>query len=149
MKPLQVFSSAFAEGGSIPPLHTCSGADVSPALEWNGVPEGTRSFALIMEDPDAPMGTWIHWLLFDIPGNLRTLAQGTKQVGVTGTNSFGRLGYGGPCPPPGRAHRYYFRLYALSVERLGVQQGAQRKELERAMKGHVLAEAACMGRFHR
>src|SRR5262249_30100877 len=109
---LRIFSSAFAEGGSIPKLHTCSGADGSPPLEWSGAPEGTRSFALIVDDPDAPGGAWTHWLLYDIPAKLLTLAQGGRGVGLSGTNSFGKTGYGGPCPPPGKPHRYYFKLYA-------------------------------------
>jgi Raf kinase inhibitor-like YbhB/YbcL family protein len=143
----RVFCSAFAEGGWIPRLHTCAGADVSPSLEWAGEPNGTRGFALMVDDPDAPAGTWIHWLLYDIPASVHTLAQGARNVGVMGTNSFGRLGYGGPCPPAGDPHRYYFRLYALDAASLGLLAGVGRAEFEAAMGGHVIGEAQCMGRF--
>src|SRR5258708_25122550 len=108
-----VFSNAFAEGGTIPRLHSCEGADVSPSLEWRDPPAGTLSFALVMEDPDAPSGLWTHWMLWDIPRGPRTLAQGAERVGVSGMNDFGRPGYGGPCPPRGQTHRYYLRLYAI------------------------------------
>jgi Raf kinase inhibitor-like YbhB/YbcL family protein len=144
----RVFSGAFAEGSAIPRLHTCEGADVSPSLEWSDPPTGTRSFALLVEDPDAPRGTWTHWLLWDIPFAARTLAQGAR-VGAAGVNDFGRTGYGGPCPPPGNAHRYYFRLYALKVERLGLAESARRAEFDRALAGKILGEAVCMGRFGR
>ncbi|MBZ5569927.1 MAG: YbhB/YbcL family Raf kinase inhibitor-like protein [Acidobacteriia bacterium] len=144
-----IFSSAFAEGGWIPKVHTCSGADVSPSLEWSGAPGGKRSFALLVEDPDAPMGTWTHWMLYDIPAGVHTLAQGAARVGLAGTNDFGKPGYGGPCPPPGKAHRYYFRLYALKVESLGLAEGARRRQFDAALAGKVLEETACMGRFQR
>src|SRR5215475_621522 len=130
-----IFSSAFPEGGWIPALHTCSGADVSPSLEWGGEPDGTRSFALIVDDPDAPAGTWIHWLLYDIPAKVRTLAQGARSPGLTGTNSFGKAQYGGPCPPSGKPHRYYFKLYALGKDTLGLSPGATREHLQHAMAG--------------
>jgi Raf kinase inhibitor-like YbhB/YbcL family protein len=143
----RVFSSAFSEGGWIPPLHSCRGADVSPSLEWAGVPTGTRSFALLVDDPDAPMGTWTHWLLYDVPSTVRVLAQGSHGVGLSGKNSFGRAGYGGPCPPPGDPHRYYFTLYALDVDTLGLSAGASRAEFTGAIAGHAIAEARCMGRF--
>ena len=112
----QVFSSAFADGGWIPDLHTCSGADISPAIEWSGAPTDTRSFALLVEDPDAPAGVWCHWLLYDLGGQIRALPQGYKpgSLGISGSNDFGKPGYGGPCPPKGHApHRYFFRLSAL------------------------------------
>ncbi len=148
----RLFSSAFSEGGNIPDLHTCQGADVSPSLEWLDPPAGTRSFALVVDDPDAPAGTWNHWLLYDIPPGIRNLAQGYKPgtVGVSGKNDFGKLGYGGPCPPKGHGpHRYFFRLYALDVETSGLPAGSARRDLDRALKGHVLAEAEYMGRFER
>ena len=144
--------SAFPDGGEIPVLHTCDGADVSPSLEWSGPPEGAQSFALIVEDPDAPAGTWNHWLLYDIPPTLNALAQGFKSgaLGVSGANDFRRLGYGGPCPPKGHGqHRYFFRLLALDVPKLGLPQGARRPEVEAAIKGHVLGEAQYMGRYAR
>ena len=146
---MRIFSNAFAEGALIPRLHTCEGADVSPSLEWTGAPEATRSFALLVEDPDAPRGTWTHWLLYDIPRDVRTLAQGAPRNGVAGINDFGRTGYGGPCPPPGRRHRYYFRLYALSVESLGLPEGVRRADFDRAIAGRILEQSACMGRFER
>lgn len=106
---------AFNEGATIPTLHTCDGADISPSIEWSGEPKETKSFALIVDDPDAPAGTWTHWLLYDIPASTHALPQGYKpgQVGVSGTNDFGRPGYGGPCPPKGNGpHRYFFRPLA-------------------------------------
>lgn len=144
--------SAFAEGAMIPKLHTCDGADLSPALEWSGEPVGTRSFALIVDDPDAPAGTWNHWLLWDIPASVHAIAQGFKpgQLGVSGTNDFGKRGYGGPCPPRGHGpHRYFFKLYALDLESLKLPEGTRRGELDRAMKGHVLGQAQYMGRYER
>ncbi len=148
----QIFSQAFADGGWIPDLYTCQGADVSPSLEWSGEPAETRSFALIMDDPDAPGGTWNHWLLYDIGAKTHHLAQGCKagSEGISGKNSWGKLGYGGPCPPKGHGpHRYFFRLYALNSETLGVTAGATRETLNRTLKTHVLAESQYMGRYER
>jgi Raf kinase inhibitor-like YbhB/YbcL family protein len=148
----QLFSSAFADGGWIPELHSCDGADISPSLEWTGAPTETRSFALVVEDPDAPNGVWCHWLLYDLGARIQALPQGYKAgtLGVGGTNDFGKLGYGGPCPPRGHgAHRYFFRLSALKVDSLGLPPGAKRDDLVEAMKGQVLAEAQYMGRFER
>jgi len=118
---LEVKSPDFASGGTIPKRFTCEGADLSPALEWSAPPSGTQSFALIADDPDAPAGTWVHWVVFDLPPGLRSLPQavpkneqladGSRQ----GQNDFGKTGYGGPCPPPGKAHRYFFKLYALDT----------------------------------
>jgi hypothetical protein len=150
--PFQLFSNAFPEGGLIPSLHSCQGADVSPSLEWRDEPAGTRSFALIVDDPDAPSGTWTHWVLLDIPPAIHTLAQAFKPgvLGVSGKNDFGRLGYGGPCPPKGHGpHRYFFALYALDVPTLGLVAGAGAAAAQRAVKGHVLSEARYMGRFER
>ena len=150
--PFQLFSTAFANGGWIPDLHTCQGADLSPALEWSGEPAGTRSFALIVDDPDAPAGIWNHWLLWDIPSTTHNLAQGLKpgSVGLSGRNDFGRTGYGGPCPPKGHGpHRYFFKMYALGLDGLGLQEGKKRADLDRAISGHVLAEAQFWGRFER
>jgi Raf kinase inhibitor-like YbhB/YbcL family protein len=144
-----LFSNAFPEGGMIPKLYTCEGADVSPSLEWSDAPDGTLSFALLMEDPDAPAGVWTHCMLWDIPGKVHTLAQGAKDVGVAGTNDFGKPGYGGPCPPHGLTHRYYFRLFAMRVSTLGLQAGARRKAFDGVIAGRVLSEAVYMGRFGR
>jgi Raf kinase inhibitor-like YbhB/YbcL family protein len=148
----QISTAAFPEGGIIPKLHTCEGADLSPALEWRGEPAGTRSFALVVDDPDAPGGVWTHWLLFNIPASIHALAQGVKPgaTGVDGNSDFGKPGYGGPCPPRGHGpHRYFFKLYALGVDSLGIKPGAKRAEVDRAMRGHVLAEAQCMGHYER
>jgi Raf kinase inhibitor-like YbhB/YbcL family protein len=143
---------AFADGGVIPKLHTCEGADISPSLEWGGEPAATRSLALIVDDPDAPAGTWNHWLLYDLPPSVRSLAQGYKagKLGQSGTNDFGRIGYGGPCPPKGHgAHRYFFKLLALEVATLGLPAGARRAQIDKALRGHILAEAQYMGRYER
>jgi Raf kinase inhibitor-like YbhB/YbcL family protein len=148
----KLMSSAFPEGGTIPKLHTCEGPDLSPALEWSGAPDKTKSFALIVDDPDAPAGTWNHWLLWDIPAFTQSLSQGFKpgQAGESGTNDFGKLGYGGPCPPKGHgAHRYCFKLYALGVPSHGLKAGAERTDVDKAVRGHILAETQYMGRFER
>ena len=148
----QVFSSAFADGSWIPELHSCDGADISPSLEWSGAPAETRSFTLIVEDPDAPDGIWHHWVLYDIGPRTQALPQGFRpgSLGITGTNDFGAAKYGGPCPPKGHgAHRYFFRLTALNVPTVGLAAGATAAELMDAMKGHVLGEAQFMGRFER
>jgi hypothetical protein len=147
-------TTAFSFGGEIPKKYSCDGADLSPALAWNGIPAGTQTFALIADDPDAPAGTWTHWVIWDIPAKLKGLAEnvlktealadGTRQ----GRNDFRRIGYGGPCPPAGKPHRYFFRLYALD-SKLDLRAGASRAELERAMKGHVLAQAEVMGKYGR
>ena len=145
-------SSAFSDGANIPKLHTCEGADLSPALEWSGEPAGVGSYALVVDDPDAPAGVWNHWLLWDIPASTHALAQGFKvgQIGESGANDFGRPGYGGPCPPKGHGpHRYFFKLCALDLPSLGLRRGAKRSELDRSLKGHILAETQTMGRYER
>lgn len=148
----KLVTGAFAEGAPIPKLHTCDGADLSPALEWQGAPEGTRSFVLIVDDPDAPSGVWNHWLLYDLPAEEQSLPQGWTpgEPGRSGTNDFGRQGYGGPCPPKGHGpHRYFFKLYALDVDSLGLPAGARRAEIDKAMSGHILAEAQYFGTYER
>ena len=150
---IKITSSAFAEGGMIPKRYTCDSEDVSPDLAWSGVPDGTQSIALICDDPDAPMGTWVHWVLFNLPADLtglptaigpdKTLANG----GLHGKNVFGRLGYRGPCPPGG-THRYYFKLYALDI-RLDLDSGIKKTQLLDAMEGHILAEGQLMGKYTR
>ena len=148
----QLTSSAFPEGGNIPIIHTCDSANVSPPLTWSGEPEGVKSFALIVEDPDAPSRTWTHWLLYDIPAEVHQLEQGFQpgRLGMSGSNDFGKLGYGGPCPPKGHGpHRYFFRLFALNVPSLGLRDGENRVGVELAIRGHVLGEAQCMGRYER
>ncbi|MBI1787245.1 MAG: YbhB/YbcL family Raf kinase inhibitor-like protein [Acidobacteria bacterium] len=148
----QLVIAAFAEGGAIPKLHTCEGADLSPALEWSGEPPQTRSFVLIVDDPDAPGGVWNHWLLYNIPPTVHAIAQGYRpdRDGESGVNDFGKLGYNGPCPPKGHGpHRYYFKLSALDVPSLELSAKANRAQLDRALKGRVLAEARYMGRCER
>ena len=143
---------AFADGGLIPKLHTCESADISPSLEWDGEPTATRSLVLIVDDPDAPAGTWNHWSLYDLPPSVRSLAQGHKpgKPAQSGTNDFGRLGYGGPCPPKGHGpHRYSFKLYALEIATLGLPASASRAQIDKAIHGHILAEAQYMGRYER
>jgi len=150
---LQVTSTAFTEGGTIPKKYTCDDADLSPALAWSGVPQGTRSLALIADDPDAPAGTWVHWVLYDLPADLTSLPDGAQGLGAQGlgsqgTNDFRRSGYGGPCPPKGPAHRYYFKLYALDTQ-LNLKSGASKADVEKAMKGHILAQGQLMGKYGR
>jgi hypothetical protein len=148
-------STAFKEGDTIPVKHTCDGADLSPPLEWSGVPQGTVAFALIADDPDAPAGTWVHWVLYDVPATVGlpesvAKVEAPKDLGgaVQGRNDFRRVGYGGPCPPPGPAHRYFFKLYALDTK-LGLKAGASKVDVERAMGGHVLATAQLVGKYGR
>jgi Raf kinase inhibitor-like YbhB/YbcL family protein len=143
---------AFSDGEFIPEQFTCEGDDVSPALAWSGEPAATRGFALIMDDPDAPAGTWDHWLLWDIPVSVHALPQHyrARDPVRSGANSFGKTGYGGPCPPKGHGpHRYFFRLYALDTAGLGVPDRSVRRELDRAIEQHQLASAEYMGRYER
>lgn len=150
---IKITSSAFEDGGLIPAKYTCDGVDVSPPLQWDAVPEGTRSIALICDDPDAPMGTWVHWVLFNLPSDAKELAQnipteetlpnGAKQ----GVNDFGRVGYGGPCPPGG-THRYFFKIYALDTE-VGLQAGADKRQLLKTMEGHILGQGQLIGKYKR
>ncbi|MGC8741441.1 MAG: YbhB/YbcL family Raf kinase inhibitor-like protein [Candidatus Sumerlaeaceae bacterium] len=150
---LTVTSPAFAEGEMIPSKYTCDGADVSPPLQINGIPQGAKSFALISDDPDAPRGTWVHWVLYDWPVSSPTFPENLPKVGELpngakqGITDFRRLGYGGPCPPSG-THRYYFKVYALDVV-LGKPAGLTKAQLLDAMKGHILAEGMLMGRYKR
>jgi Raf kinase inhibitor-like YbhB/YbcL family protein len=145
---LSLTSSAFQHGAEIPARHTCDGEDLSPALVWSGVPDGTRSLALLVEDPDAPSGTFTHWLVWGIDPAAEALGEG-EAAPVEGSNGFGTAGYRGPCPPPGHGpHRYFFRLYALDVE-VDLPAGASRAELEGALEGHVLAGAELIGRYER
>jgi Raf kinase inhibitor-like YbhB/YbcL family protein len=145
---LEITSGAFDHGGSIPPRHSCEGENVSPPLSWAGVPDGTRSLALIVDDPDAPVGTFTHWLAWGIDPAAGGLADG-EAAPREGRNGFGTVGYGGPCPPPGHGrHRYFFRLQALDVD-LDLEAGADREELERALGGHALESAELMGRYAR
>ncbi|HOS96075.1 MAG TPA: YbhB/YbcL family Raf kinase inhibitor-like protein [Deltaproteobacteria bacterium] len=144
-------SSAFRHGSEIPQLYTCQGKDISPPLAWSGVPAGTRSLALICEDPDAPIGTWVHWVYYNIPVTLTALPEAMPKTerpapgGIHGKSSFKDFGYGGPCPPWG-THRYYFRLYALDTS-LTLEPGATKKDMLKAIQGHVLGTAELMGTY--
>lgn len=150
---MEIKSTAFKEGELIPGKYTCDNIDISPPLEWSQVPSGLKSFALICDDPDAPMGTYVHWVLFNLPENTRDLSEDVPKVEVLnngakqGKNDFGKTGYGGPCPPGG-THRYYFKIYALDKE-LDSRPGITKRELLKAMEGHILAEAQLMGRYRR
>jgi Raf kinase inhibitor-like YbhB/YbcL family protein len=150
---ITITSAAFSEGGMIPRDYTCDGRDISPPLAWNGIPEGTKGLALICDDPDAPMGTWVHWVMFNIPATANELPQGIPPEQVLesgarhGINDFRKFGYGGPCPPGG-THRYYFNVYALDTE-LVEKPGISKAELLKAMEGHILAEGQLMGRYAR
>jgi len=150
----RIESAAFKDGGPIPRRFTCKGADISPALRWTEPPGGTRSFTLIVEDPDAPGGVWTHWVVYNLPARARQVPENVPKQdhlaggGFQGLNSFGRAGYGGPCPPTGNAHRYFFRLYALDII-LSLKPGAARSDVLEAAKGHTLARTQWMGRFKR
>jgi len=151
---MKISNASFAAGEMIPKKFTCDGPDVSPKLSWTEPPAKTQSFALIMDDPDASAGTWVHWVLFDLPADTRELAEGVaKQEQLAngarqGRSDFGKIGYGGPCPPPGDPHRYFFKLYALDAK-LNLKAGATKPDVERTMKGHILAHAEMMGRYGR
>jgi Raf kinase inhibitor-like YbhB/YbcL family protein len=150
---ITITSTAFTEGSMIPQDYTCDGEDISPPLAWSGVPDGTKSLALICDDPDAPMGTWVHWVLFNIPAHIMELPAKIPHEKIIqngakhGTNDFRKFGYGGPCPPGG-IHRYYFKLYALDIE-INVEAGITKAQLLKTMEGHILAEGQLMGRYKR
>lgn len=151
---LAITSIAFSPGGGIPKNCTCDGADTSPDLSWWGAPAGVQSFALVADDPDAPVGIWTHWLIWNIPAQHTGLPKGVPTDEILadgarqGRNDFGRIGYGGPCPPPGKPHRYFFKLYALDAM-LDLKPGTTKGELRRAMKEHVLAQAELVGKYGR
>jgi Raf kinase inhibitor-like YbhB/YbcL family protein len=151
---MQLTSSAFEEGATIPKEFTGDGQDTSPPLQWGGAPEGVKSFALICDDPDAPRGTWVHWVLWSLPADQHELPAGvpakpSRPGGARqGKNDFGNPGYGGPAPPRGKPHRYFFKLYALDTT-LDLPEGATKQQLEQAMKGHILASGQLMGKYAR
>jgi len=151
---LNVSTSAFEEGGRIPIKYSCEGEDVSPSLQWDEPPTGTQSFALIMDDPDTPVGVFKHWVIFNIPSDSQQLAEAIRPQAqlpsgaLQGKNDFGRIGYGGPCPPPGPAHRYHFTLYALD-RALDATPGASKKQVLDAMEGHILAHGQLTGTYQR
>ena len=152
--PFQISTNVFSPGGTIPKKYTCDGPDVSPPLNWTDAPAANKSFALIADDPDAPVGTWVHWVAFNVPAASRQLPEGVKKEEqlpdgtLQGRNDFRKIGYGGPCPPPGTPHRYFFKLYALDTM-LNLKAGATKQDVERAMQGHVVGEAQLMGRYGR
>jgi len=145
---VQVTSAAFVQGEPIPVRYTCDGEDLSPPLSWRGVPPGTQSLVLIMDDPDAPVGTWVHWVLYNVPPEVEELPEGVSGIGVEGMNSWQRTGYGGPCPPAGKPHRYFFKVYALDAP-MNLPTGATKAQVERAMQGHLLAQGELMGTYGR
>jgi hypothetical protein len=150
-KALKISSPAFEQGGNIPELYSCNGKDYSPPLEWLNVPPEAETLALIMDDPDAPGGTFVHWVVYDMPSQVTKLEQdrpagpNLPEGGTQGANNFGNTGYGGPCPPSG-SHRYFFKLYALD-SRLNLDPGATKDQLEQAMEGHILDKAELMANF--
>lgn len=154
MASLTLSIPAFQDGEPIPARYTCDGENKSPALAWSGLPEGTRSLALIADDPDAPVGTFTHWVIYNLPPALSGLPEGMPQVaqpragGTQGTNNFRHPGYDGPCPPRGRDHRYFFKLYAIDLEP-SLPPGQTAPGLQKLMQGHILAQAQVMGRYHR
>lgn len=146
---LSIESPVFQEGTDIPVRYTADGADVSPPLRWNNVPDRTKSFCLICDDPDAPVGTWDHWVLFNIPPNITELAEGAAvNSAIQGLNSWTKVGYNGPSPPKGPKHRYYFTVYALDTT-LNLTSKATKADCEKAMQGHILASGKLMGRYGR
>lgn len=151
---MDITSEALGQGGEIPLIHTCDGSDISPALSWTDTPEGTKSFALICDDPDAPVGNWVHWVIYNMPAQTTRLSEAVQKTDVLangarqGMNDFNRAGYGGPCPPPGHGyHRYFFKLYALDTM-LDIKDGTKIDVL-RLMDGHILAEAKLTGKYKR
>lgn len=154
MMEIIVASAAFAAGSAIPAKYTCMGPDVSPPITWEKIPEGTKSIALICDDPDAPMGTWVHWVIFNIPPDKKGLPEAVPadphlpDGSIQGINDFRRHGYGGPCPPPGKPHRYFFKVYALDTT-LDLGPNSRKSDVEKAMQGHILAQGQLMGTFKR
>jgi len=142
---IKITSSAFREGGNIPSKFTCDGSDTSPPLQISGVPSEAKSLVLIADDPDAPGGLFTHWLVWNIPPQTNSIAEGSAPKGVQGANDFGKLGYRGPCPPPG-THRYSFKVFALDRE-LDLRSGAKRGQVDGAMKGHIIAQGEVVGRY--
>lgn len=149
-----ISSTGFENGGNIPRKFTCDGADVSPELAWSDPPPGTQSFTLIADDPDAPVGTWTHWVLFNLAAATTSLVEGVSKIDELpggerqGRNDFRKIGYNGPCPPPGKPHRYFFKVYALK-EKLDLKPGASRQEVEQAMRSLVLGQAEWVGKYSR
>lgn len=154
METISLSSNVFEDGDTLAATYTCDGEDISPDLSWDTVPAGTKSIALVMDDPDAPGKTWVHWVIYNIPANRTGLPGGVPKNkslndrSLQGKNDFGRIGYNGPCPPPGKPHRYFFKLYALDTI-LNLKSGAAKSQLESAMSGHVLAQGEMIGKYGR
>lgn len=149
-RKMELTSTAFKDGQPIPRDYTCDGRNVSPPLAWKGAPANTAGFVLIVDDPDAPSGVWTHWVLFNLPRDTSNLDENATSLSnaVQGVNDFKKTGYGGPCPPSGKAHRYFFKLYALDTT-LNLPAGAARKDVEAAMTKHILAQGQLMGTYQR
>ena len=151
---MELTSAAFKAGEAIPARYTCDGRNVSPPLQWTGVPPEARSLVLMVDDPDAPSGDWVHWIVYDLPPGMTALAEDVPataapgETGKQGVNDFKKPGYGGPCPPGGKAHRYFFRLYALDAA-LDLKSGATKKEVAAAMARHIVAQTQLMGIYTR
>ena len=151
---MRLTSSAFQNGADVPRKYTCDAEDISPLLRWEKVPAGTKAFVLIVDDPDAPGGVWVHWVIYDLPADTKELTEGTAKTEALangakqGVNDFRRIGYSGPCPPPGSTHRYSFRVYALDAP-TNLKRRATKQQVLDAMKGHVLGEAELVGRYKR
>jgi Raf kinase inhibitor-like YbhB/YbcL family protein len=151
---IKISSPAFIEGGTIPENYTCDGENISPSLNWSGIPKGTQSLALIMDDPDAPIGIFVHWVIYGMDGKLSGLPEGVTKsatvegIGLQGINSFRKTGYDGPCPPKGTPHRYYFKLYALDSV-IALKPGASKSDVEKAIESHVLGQGQFMGKYGR
>lgn len=151
---ISVLVEGFNEGDMIPDEFTCDGKDISPLISWKGIPEGTKSIALIMDDPDAGGGIFVHWVIYDMPAHTRNLPKGMPRNKILadgsmqGMTDFGQFGYGGPCPPPGKPHRYFFKVYALDMN-LNLPAGASKNQVESAMHGHILADGVLMGKYKR
>lgn len=144
---MRLTSAAFDDGGDIPAKYTCDGDDISPPLKIDDVPDEARSLALVMDDPDAPMGTFDHWVVWNMPVDLEEIPEGTEPEGTPGKTDFGKMGYGGPCPPSG-THTYRFKLYALDKE-LDLAEGATKEELQKAMEGSIVAQHTLEGDYSR
>ena len=144
---MEIISSVFKNGEAIPKKYTCNGMDLSPPLKFKNVSEATKSLALIVDDPDAPMGTWVHWVVWNMEASINGISEGEQIKAEKGKNDFGKLNYGGPCPPRG-THRYYFKLYALD-KLLNLREGSSKKQLEKAMEGHIIEEAQLVGLYSR
>ncbi len=141
-------SAAFTEGGTIPKKYSCDGERISPPLKWSGAPAGTKSFALIVDDPDAPGGTFTHWVAFDLPATQNEIPEGAKNVGKGGLSGARQTGYTSPCPPNG-THRYFFTLYAVDIASLGLNDGATRSDVDKALQSHTIAKTQLMGKYSR